>query len=583
MSGQEMNVNSEIMHQPEPDAQQPNRSVLQRIWDRLTSPSTALKDVGEQRSARLASSFLFSIAALDFIGGLARMLRMGIVEAFAGPIGYSLLAILVAYLLSRTKWYRAAVFLFSLSFSALAYVSIIDQGNQADYGALILIYVPLSLIVASSFVSAPAVFLLVGLNIGAYLSIESFGISPPENIGAQAGIITVIGVVLMLLTSFRNNTENIRLTEIRETNRALERLSSELEQRVETRTQELVGANRQSARRTEQLTAIAELARSLTDIQDLESLLPAITNFVSQRLDYYHVGIFLNDDKQTYAVLRAANSEGGQKMLARGHRLRIGEEGIVGYAIKTGKPRIALDVGVDSVYFDNPDLQDTRSEMALPLRLGSDYIGALDIQSTKANAFSTEDMSVFTTLADQIAVAIQNARLLLQSQSALREAEEAYAEQTGQSWQNFMKAQTISGYHYDGTEPKPLTPNGKSKFNAGLILPIRLRGQTIGKLKLKAGSEERTWTESEIAIAEAAIERAALALESARLLENAQKRAAREHMIGEMTTSIGASTDMDVILRTAVSELGRQISGAKIAVELNTEIEQEKSQELHYE
>ena len=574
MSGQEMNVNSEIISQPEPETES-NKASFQRLWNRLTSPSPALEDIGERRSARLAASFLFAITLLDFIGGLARLPRMGFVEAFSGPIGYSLVALLLTYFISRTKWYRAAIFLFSFSFSALAYVSILDQGNSAEYGTLILIYVPLSLIVASSFVSAPAVFLLVGLNIGAYLSIQALGVELPENIGAQAGIITVIGVVLMLLTNFRNNTEKIRLTEIQETNRELESLSNELEQRVETRTQELMAANQQTSRRSEQLTAIAELARSLTDIQDIESLLPAITNFVSQRLGYYHTGIFLNDDNQTYAVLRAANSEGGQKMLARGHRLRIGEEGIVGYAIKTGKPRIALDVGADSVYFDNPDLPETRSEMALPLRLGSEYIGALDIQSTEANAFSTEDMSVFTTLADQIAVAIQNARLLLKSQSALRDVEEAYAEQTGQAWQNFMKTQTISGYHYDGIEPKPLTSKGKSNFNAGLTLPIRLRGQSIGKLKLKAGNEERTWTKAEIAIAEAAIERAALTLESARLLEDAQKRAARERMIGEITASIGASTDMDAILRAAVSELGRQISGAKIAVELNAEIGQE--------
>jgi GAF domain-containing protein len=399
----------------------------------------------------------------------------------------------------------------------------------------------------------------------------------PESWVAMTGIITVIGVVLILLTNFRNNTEKIRLEEIRKTNLELESLSSDLEQRVEARTQDLVKANQQTSRRFEQLAAIAELARSLTDIQDLESLLPAITTFISQRLHYYHVGIFLNDDNQTYAVLRAANSEGGQKMLARGHKLRIGEEGVVGYAIKTGKPRIALDVGADPVYFDNPDLPETRSEMALPLRLGSEYIGALDIQSTEPNAFSTEDMAVFTTLADQVAVAIQNARLLLQAQSALRETEAAYAEQTGKAWLNFMKSQSTSGYHYDGTEPKPLTPNGKSEFDAGLTLPIRLRGRAIGKLKLKATNKGRTWSDDEIALAKAAIERAALSLESARLLEDAQKRAARELTIGEITTNIGASTDMDAILRAAASELGRQINGAKIAVELNTHTEQEES------
>jgi GAF domain-containing protein len=106
---------------------------------------------------------------------------------------------------------------------------------------------------------------------------------------------------------------------------------------------------------------------------------------------------------------------------------------------------------------------------------------------------------------------------------------------------------------------------------------MRLRGQTIGKLKLKTTNKNRSWSDEEITLAKAAVERAALALESARLLEDAQRRATRELTISEMTTKIGARTDMDAILRTAVSELGRQISGAKVAVELNPKIEQEET------
>ncbi|NIN93759.1 MAG: hypothetical protein GTO49_01955, partial [Anaerolineae bacterium] len=91
---------------------------------------------------------------------------------------------------------------------------------------------------------------------------------------------------------------------------------------------------------------------------------------------FYHAGVFLLDDAGEYAVLRAANSEGGQRMLARGHRLKVGEQGIVGYATGRREPRIALDVGADAVYFDNPDMPDTRSEMALPLIAGGHVLGA---------------------------------------------------------------------------------------------------------------------------------------------------------------------------------------------------------------
>ena len=556
---------------PESGTQQTNTSFLQRIWDWITAPSTQLEDIGEQRSARLAASFLFAIAALDLIGGLARVPRMGLLESFAGPIGYSFIALTITYILSRTKWYRAAIFLFSLSYSSLAYISIIQEGNTADSSTFILIYVPLCLIVASSFISSPAVFLLVGMNIGAYMSIQYFGISLPENIGAQTGIITVIGIVLMLLTNFRNSTEKIRLEELRKVNRELEDLSNELEQRVVVRTQELQNANQQTTRRSEQLVAIAELARSITDIQAIDSLLSTITAFISQRLGYYHVGIFLNDPSNTYALLRAANSTGGQKMLSRGHKLKIGQQGIVGYAIKSGHPRIALDVGTDSVHFINPDLPDSHSEMAVPLRLGTEIIGALDIQSIEANAFSTDDMHVFNTLADQVSIAIQNARLLEQAQTALREVEEAYAEQTGQAWKGFSSKQVISGYRFDGIEPQPIMQASKSTEDAdpNLILPMRLRGQTIGKLKLRTDNANRKWTDEEITLVEAAVERAALALESARLLEEAQSRAAREQAISEIAENLSRASEVENILQTTVAELGRRLSCTKsITIEM---------------
>ena len=112
-------------------------------------------------------------------------------------------------------------------------------------------------------------------------------------------------------------------------------------------------------------------------------------------------------------------------MLARGHRLKVGAQGIVGNATSTGHPRIALDVGEDAVYFDNPDLPDTRSEIALPLKVAGQTFGALDLQSTQPNAFGDEDIQTLSILSDQVAIAIQNARLFEQSRQAAEEAEAA--------------------------------------------------------------------------------------------------------------------------------------------------------------
>jgi GAF domain-containing protein len=164
------------------------------------------------------------------------------------------------------------------------------------------------------------------------------------------------------------------------------------------------------AERTRQITTASEVARDAASIRDVDALLDEVVHLISDRFGFYHAGIFLTEGDD--AILRAASSEGGSRMLARGHRLGVGKVGLVGYVTGTGKPRIALDVGADAVHFANPDLPHTRSEIALPLRAGERVIGALDVQSTEPNAFDENDSVVLQTMADQLATALENASLL---------------------------------------------------------------------------------------------------------------------------------------------------------------------------
>jgi len=358
--------------------------------------------------------------------------------------------------------------------------------------------------------------------------------------------------------TFNNMTEQLR------------ELLTGLEQRVEERTQELQN-------RTGQLEIIADLARSIATIQESDQLLPEITRQVSERFGFYHVGIFLLDKNKQFAVLQAANSEGGQKMLARGHRLGVGQQGIVGYVTSKGQARLALDVGGEAVYFNNPDLPETHSEVALPLRFGQEIIGALDIQSTEGNAFSQEDVEIFSILADQISVAIQNALSLDQAQRALEEADHASRQLTGQAWESFKQGMSVRGYYFDGSKPKPILEQTESaQENGTLRVPVQIRGQEIASLVLEASESGYKWPEEEVSMIQAAAERAALALENARLLEDAQRRASREQAIGEIASRIGSFTDTEAILRTTVNEIGQKIGGAKIVFELGNQEETEK-------
>ena len=363
-----------------------------------------------------------------------------------------------------------------------------------------------------------------------------------------------------------------------------------LERRVAERTADVELARLLSDRRARELQSISEISRAISTEQKLEVLLPLITRLVSERFDFYHVGIFLIDDTRRFAYLQAANSEGGQRMLARGHRLDVGK-GLVGTVAQTGNPRIALDVGSDAAFFDNPDLPDTRSEMALPLNFRGKKIGVLDVQSTKPGAFSESDANTLGILGDQVAIAIENARLFGQTQQAREEAEALYSQIQQQAWANFSKQTPSIGYHQTPTGGKMIeTPletdetrkalengqivvfDGKGKSSTPAIaIPVKLRGQTLGVLNIKAPTKDRKWNQDEINLAQAVSDRLALALDNARLVHESQRRAAKEVKIGEVTAKIGASINMQNVLQTAVEELGRALPGSDVVIQFESD------------
>ncbi len=398
----------------------------------------------------------------------------------------------------------------------------------------------------------------------------------------MTGVFLLMGVLIyIMITSLQNalNKSRSAMQELASSVNELNELRVKLEHRVDERTSELI-------RRASQLEAVASVARTIAAMQDVDSLLPTITKLVSQQFGFYHVGIFLLDQQRQNAVLRAANSAGGLRMLSRQHSLSLDMHSIVGYATSHGEPRIALDVGADSVYFNNPDLPETRSEMAIPLRVAGTVIGALDVQSTETNAFTAEDINVLATLADQIAIAIENARLFGETKNALNEAQLTFEKYTQQEWSRFARQAKYSGFVFDGKHIIPMDKNSKrdpiqaviqtgslslEKPSATIAVPIKLRGQTIGVLDIRAKNGQRHWKQDEIAMLEAAAERAALALENARLVESAQRRAARERAIGDISSRIGSVSSLESILQTAVEELGRKIGGAtEVTLEINT-------------
>ncbi len=352
----------------------------------------------------------------------------------------------------------------------------------------------------------------------------------------------------------------------------IQELVTGLEKRVEQRTSELEHTTQQSEKRALELQTIAEIARSISTAKDLERLLPLITSIVSDRFGFYHVGIFLLDAANKYAILRASNSPGGQEMLRRQHRLEVGQTGIVGNVTATGIPRIALDTGADAIYFNNPNLPDTRSEMALPLITRGSIIGALDVQNTEPNAFTDADVSILSLLADQIAIAIDNARLIEEAQGLLAESRAIFNSYIAESWQK-KTGSGILGYHQTLTGGKIITnqtativDNEELNGDKSFEVPIRVRDQVIGILNIKSISNEKKWNSDDINVVQAVAERLGLALDNARLFEETSTRASRERLVTEITTRIRGTNNPQEMVKTAVEALQRALGATRVEI-----------------
>lgn len=394
----------------------------------------------------------------------------------------------------------------------------------------------------------------------------------------------------------RDVSEKIEIkTDIREVNqlsdnfnkmldtlRANEERLQEQTSRLDVQNEQLQTSLQQLDKRAKQFEAIAQVARATATNENLDTLLPRLTELISGQFGFYHAGIFLLDENRAYAVLRAANSEGGKRMLARGHKLQVGQTGMVGYVSAIGKPRIALDVGADAVYFDNPDLPNTRSEMALPLRVADEIIGVLDVQSIVSNAFQEEDIETLSTLADQVAIAIQNSRAYTRMQELLEKAQRASGAYLQDAWRALQSEELMLGYQVSGEKVKRLTrllnsvqaakalrekaTVTESGRNATLAVPIRLRDEVIGVVDVRIPVEHE-WDEDEVDIAEAVADRLSLTLETSLLIKATQRRAAKEAKIGEVSARIGASINMRNVLQTAVEELGRALPGSEVIIQ----------------
>jgi signal transduction histidine kinase/ActR/RegA family two-component response regulator len=183
----------------------------------------------------------------------------------------------------------------------------------------------------------------------------------------------------------------------------------------------------ESRRRAEELQTAAEIARDSTGTLALDDLLTRAVELIRERFGYYQATIFLLDETRTEAVVHASTGSAGREMKAIGHKLLVGSNSVVGFVTRVGEPLVVNEALQDPIYRPNPLLPETRAELGIPLKIGDRVTGALDVQSSRVNAFTPADISVLQILADQLAIAVENARafgLSIQAVEEMRKADQ---------------------------------------------------------------------------------------------------------------------------------------------------------------
>jgi len=333
---------------------------------------------------------------------------------------------------------------------------------------------------------------------------------------------------------------------------------------------DLKRAQQAQERRARELQAAAQVSRAASSILDTNELIQQTVNLIRDHFGLYYVGLFLLDPDGHLAVLRAGTGQAGQQMVEQGHKLQVGEASMIGWCIAHRQARIALDVGEEAVRFSNPLLPATRSELALPLISRGRVIGAMTVQSDRAAAFDQDNITVLQTLADQVANAIENARLFAEiqqaeakTQQALQELERLYRATSREGWQAMREAGHLpTGYVFDRGAlelnqdlwlpeiEQAVRQNSlvqPTTLSSALASPLSVRGEVIGALGVLGDPRHRLLPE-DIELVASVSEQVALALENARLFEQTQLTLAETQALYQASADITAAQTYDQVL-----------------------------------
>lgn len=360
----------------------------------------------------------------------------------------------------------------------------------------------------------------------------------------------------------------------------LRELIQTLEQRVSERTADL-------SRRADYASAAADVINAVTALLEPDELMRKTATLLVDRFGFNHVAFLLLEEGGREARYHIGAGQGADVLMQEKFSLTVGSASLVGQALLTEQMQVAQDVTQAPAYYGHPAITDTRAEVVIPLVARGHILGVLSVQSKEINAFDQATLNVLQTIAAQVAVGLDNARLLREAQQALEAERRAYGEVSRTAWQELLRAGLTPGYRYVSERVQAIGEVWHPEMTVALhedravtavaedapdllafAAPLRVRGQTIGVLNLRKPAVGGRWHPEEIRLLEALIAQLEVALDSARLYQDTQRRAAREQELGEVAAQFARSLDVDTLLRTAVQELGRLPGVAEVSVHI---------------
>jgi GAF domain-containing protein len=344
-----------------------------------------------------------------------------------------------------------------------------------------------------------------------------------------------------------------------------------------------------------------QIAQRISRRQELGDVLnTTVEQIRASYPNIYHVQIFLIDDSGTEARLAASTGDVGRVLLRREHRLRVGSQSVIGKVTATGEATIARAGETDTVHRRNEFLPNTVVEAAFPLRIGDRIIGVLDLQSMVPDVFPEAELPIFQSLADNIAIAIDNTRLveqtdqrLLENQrlveqmrGAVQQVERLNQQLTTKAWMEYLAgkeselALTVDVNQDRMQQGAEWTPSlaeaaqqntvvQKREGDQSIIaVPVQVRGQAIGAMEFEL--ETGVLTAEDIDLVQTVAERFGLALESARLYDESRRVARREAMLNEIGSRLQSSNNVDAVLSEAAHSLQNTLGAQRVAIRLGS-------------